>query len=172
MDLKEALQEENSKENVLRISKYIGNDAARFAVLMDIFFKDKNRLSQRAAWVMSVTAEKKLFLIMPYFEQMLKHLSLNEKPVIVRNIVRVLQYIEIPEVLLGETFEKAYTLVAHRESPIAIKAFSVTILYNVCKKEPELKNEVADLIQMQLPGASSGLKNRCLKVLKDLENLK
>lgn len=171
MDLKEALLKENSKENVVRISKYIGNDEQKFAALMDLFFNDKYRLSQRAAWVMSVTANKKEFLIAPYMEIMIKHLSIDEKPAIVRNIVRVLQDMEIPESLLGEAFEKCYALVAHRESPVAIKAFSITILYNICKIEPELKNEVSDLVQMQLPGASSGLKNRSLKVLKALEKL-
>lgn len=171
MDLKVALLQENSKENVNRISNYIGNDEILFAELMEIFFSDKNRMSQRAAWVMSVTAEKKAFLINPYLAKMINLLNIAEKPVIVRNIVRVLQNMDIPEEILGEAFEKCYTLVAHRESPVAIKAFSISILYNVCVKEPELKQEVSALVQMQLPGASSGLKNRCLKVLSDLEDL-
>ena len=171
MDIRNQILQEHTKQNALLISNYIGSDNERFDELMQLFFNDNVTVTQRAAWTMCLSVEKNTELISPYLEKMLKLLSLNVHDAIKRNIVRIMQDIELPEDLMGLAFENCYQLVLSKSSAIAIKAFSITVLYNICKKEPELKHELSELIKLQLEGASSGLKNRCLKTLKLLDKL-
>ncbi len=171
MVLLEALQAEMNKENLLKILDYLGNDKSRFDILMQIFFTDGNATTQRAAWVMSHCAEKQTHLLEPYLEKMIRLLPTNQTDAVTRNIVRILQVMDIPNDLLGIAFESCYEFVAKVETPIAIKAFSMTILYNICKKEPDLKNEVIELIEMQMEHGSKGVVGRGKKVLSLLRRL-
>jgi len=165
MNLLKVLEGENNQENLIKILNYIDNDQKRFDELMHIFFNDGSRITQRVAWVMSHCAEKQTHLLEPYLEKMINMLSEEQPDVITRNLVRILQVMDIPEELMGKAFEACYEFVGKVETPIAIKAFSMTILYNICKKEPDLKNEVTELIQMQMENGSKGVVGRGRKVL-------
>ncbi|MGB1315634.1 MAG: hypothetical protein ACPG4Y_06410 [Chitinophagales bacterium] len=171
MNLREQLLKENSKENALLIVNYIGNDEEKFAELVNLFLNTTYRVTQRAAWVMNLTAEKNIELLFPYLEVLVDLLLTSKEDAVTRNVVRLLQFVDLPEELLGKAFENCFNLVLNKDSAIAIKAFGIGVLYNICIKEPDLKREVIELIKMQLPGASSGLKNRCLNTLKKMENL-
>lgn len=171
MDLKTALLKENSIKNIHRIVDYIGSDQYKFDELMLLFLDTQYRLTQRSANVVNLCSSRNPNLLEPYLEEIINLLAEKKEAAIIRNIVRLLQFVDIPENLLGIAFENCYALTLSNESPIAIKSFGIGILYNICKKEPDLKQEVAELVKMQLPGASSGLKNRCLRTLKNLEKL-
>ena len=171
MDVRNQLLVDNSQTNAMLIANYIGADKAKFADFMQLFLQTHYRVTQRASLVLNIITKQKFELVEPYLEQLILLLEPKTEVGVLRNIVRMLQFVNIPEELLGLAFEKCYHLVALRETPVAVKSFSISILFNICKKEPELKNEVADLVQMQLPGASAGLKNRSLKVLKGLAKL-
>lgn len=171
MDIRNQLLLDNSQANALLIVNYIGNNTERFDDFMKLFLQTHYRVTQRASLVLNIIAKQKFEILEPYLEQLLLLLESKTEIGITRNIVRMLQFIDIPEELLGLAFDKCYHLAALRETPTAVKSFSISILYNICKKEPDLKNEVTELVQMQLLGASSGLKNRSLKVLKALDKL-
>lgn len=165
MNLLKVLEGENNLENLKKILDYISTDQKKFDELMHIFFNDGNRLTQRAASAISHYAEKQTHLLESYLEKMIHMLSVEQPDVILRNLVRILQVMDIPEDLMGKAFEACYGFVGKVETPIAIKAFSMTILYNICKKEPDLKNEVTELIQMQMENGSKGVVGRGRKVL-------
>ena len=174
MDIRDQLLVEHSKQNTLAIAGYIGNNSERFSVLMDLFFNDpnKSRVVQRAAHVLSFCLDKHPDLITPHLEALIHNLKEDNVHVAVRrNTVRALQTITIPEELLGDTWNICFTYLSSAEEPIAVKAFSMTVLYNICKKLPELKEELQIVIEDQLPYGSSGFKNRAHKVLKGLTKL-
>jgi hypothetical protein len=54
------------------------------------------------------------------------------------------------------------------ECPAAVKMFSMNILYNISEAEPDLKPELAAVIEDQLPKGTPGLKNSGQKMLKKL----
>jgi hypothetical protein len=56
---------------------------------------------------------------------------------------------------------------------IAIKAFSMSVLYNCCKIYPELKVEVIPILEdVLVRDKSKGIQSRGRKVLKQLYNLR
>lgn len=173
MNLEEKLNLVSSKDAVQEVVDSIGSNKERFADLMNQFFNGNERIVKKAAWVMGHAVNKYPFLINPYLEKMILMLSLELPNWTTRNIVRTIQVVDIPEDLLGLAFERCYEFVSKPNTPTAIKIFSMTTLYNICKKEPELKNEVAEIIQLQLEfdNASKGISNRGKRVLKLLEKL-
>lgn len=169
MNLEDYIRNALYKENVSVVVNYIGRDGKRFEHLMELFFSDDNRLAQRAAWVMSHSVEKQPQLATPYIEKLVKHLYKSNEDAIKRNSLRILQYIDIPKPLWGETLEKCFEYLESNNEAIAIRAFSMTVAYNISQHVPELKPELKALIEEIVIFGSAGLKSRGNKILKKLE---
>ncbi len=169
MELEEYIKNTLYKEHVSVVVNYIGNDTKRFANLMDLFFSNDNRLAQRAAWAMSHCVYKQSHLVMPYLEKLIKNLFNPVGDAIKRNTLRILQLIEIPEPLWGEALEKCFEYLESNNEAIAIRAFSMTIVYNISQKVPEIKPELKALIEEINVYGSAGLKSRGNKILRKLE---
>src|SRR3954465_9780707 len=98
MLLRDEILKEHSKAQALRIAGWVGDDGGRFRELMQLFLTDIYRVVQRAAWIVSMVAEKHPELIVPYLEAMVDKAGDAGVPVAVkRNVVRILQHIDIPE---------------------------------------------------------------------------
>ena len=172
MDIRKQLLQAHSKENKDRIVAYIGGNNERFSELMHLFFNGEYRLAQRAAWPMSDVAKKRPELISPYLEQLIDNLESPDLSMAVkRNTVRILQGIEIPEPLWGKTLDICFKLLNDGEEPIAVKVFSMTVLGNIIRHVPELKEELIMSIENQMPYQSTGFKSRGKKVLQLLAKL-
>ncbi len=172
MDIRAQLLKEHSKKNTQKIANYIGEDKKRFKALMSVFLNDEYRVVQRASWAMNYCADKHPKLIYPYLEKLLKNLDKkNIHDAVIRNTVRILQFIEIPEKLLGLTYDKCYSLLTSRKYPIAVKVFSMTVLTNICKKEPELKKELIEIIKNEMEYESAAYKSRGKRILSQLNKI-
>lgn len=143
MDIELALINEHSKTTTMKIVKYIGNDKARFKILLAIFFNGEYRLSQRAAWPLSYVAINDPLLIKPHFTKLIHKLSRTDNhPAIARNILRTFQEIEIPEKYHAVLIDLCFKFIMDIQYPIAIRAFAITVAAKICKIYPELKREL------------------------------
>ncbi len=168
MDIKQQLLIEHSKSNTNKIVDHIGNDSKRFAELMRIFFGDEYRLMQRAAWVMSHCAENNPQLIKPYFEKMID--LLPEKDVhnaVKRNIVRLLQFVEIPDKYLGKVYSHCVDLVDNANEPVAVRAFALTVAAKIAQSEQELLSELKLVVEKHLKYTSVAFHKRAREILKN-----
>ena len=172
MNLEKELLKEHSKAQGNKIADYVIKDKKRFDNLMEIFFKADYRLNQRAAYSMNICYDKKPELITPYIEKLIFNLKKEGlHDAVKRNTIRILQFIQIPAELEGEIYDICFNYLTSMDEPIAIKAFSMRVLANICKSYPELKNELIPVIEDLLPHGSSGIKNRGKKILKELNTL-
>lgn len=172
MNLKAALLKENSKKQTLLIAATIATNPKLFEEAMEVFFANEYILTQRCAAVVNACFEKNPKLIEPYLLKLIENLSKKGlHDAVKRNTVRMLQFIEIPTDLQGLAFENCMKLLLSADEAIAIKVFSMTVLVNICKTEPDLKNEVKLAIETQLPYASKGYLNRAGKLLSKLKKL-
>ena len=78
---------------------------------------------------------------------------------------------EIEEGLEGEFAELCFAYICDPKEAIAVRSFSITVLYNICLKEPVLANELKMTLEDQMPHGSSGFKSRAKKTLKLLDDL-
>jgi hypothetical protein len=173
MDIRKQLLEEHSKENSLKIVNYINDDEGRFETLFSLFLSDEYRVSQRAAMVLSACFDKNPYWFNKHLPTLIQNLDMNNLHVAVkRNTVRILQFVEIPEDQQVALFDHCINYLADAKEPIAVKAFSMQILYNICKEHPQLKTEVIPLLEDVLErNESAGIQSRGRKILKKLYQL-
>jgi hypothetical protein len=148
MNIRESLEQEHSKALTLRIIAYIGSDTSRLAELMACFFDKEGRICQRAAWPVGLLGEKQPALIEPYLEQILLSLKQPHHDAISRNTMRLLNSLpDIPDAVIGLAADAAFKFLEDPSVPIAIRAFSIRILGKICRKEPDLKDELKALLE-------------------------
>lgn len=164
--LSKLLSQPQNKEIRDQIIDYIGVSESRMAELMDFFFHEEWRYNQSAAWPLGVIGENNPHLLLPYLTPMLENLKQNPKDAVVRNTVRTLQYIELPEELEGPVYDICMNYLLDIKQAVAIRAFSMTTLANIAEKHPELRSELIVVIQEYFEIESSGFKARARKIIK------
>ncbi|MEM9821639.1 MAG: hypothetical protein AAF985_11225 [Bacteroidota bacterium] len=171
MDLKTELLAEHSKTQALKIASYVGADQERFDALMYLFLEEEYRVTQRAAWVILFAVEAHPALLKKHLRKVVENLAQPLPDAVKRNTLRILQSWDLPEDLLGFTAEICFQFLDDPKEAVAIRVFSMTVLYNICVKEPELANELRLVIEDHLPHGTAGFKSRGKKILKALRRL-
>lgn len=166
MDIRQALMAEHSKRQTMAIVEYVGDDARRFAELMKLFFAGDYRLTQRAAWPMNYCAERHPNLILPYLPKLLDCLERDDMhDAVRRNVMRLLQYIEIPKRLIGRVYSHCVDLIDDAYQPVAARAFALTVAARIAKSEPDLMNELRLIVSKHLPHTTVAFQKRAREVL-------
>ena len=172
MNIRNELLADRSKANIVRISKYVGDDAERFQTLVDLFLNDIPRVNQRAVWVMVYCAQAYPNLIYPHLKVLLKNL---ERPdahnAARRNTTKILSEIDIPKKHQGQALDICFNFLLSMQEQIAVKVFSMQVVFNISKNEPDLLRELAVVIEDQLPYGSAGFKVRGNRILKGIAQI-
>lgn len=169
MNLKEEILADHSKAHALKIARYACISKKNFHALMQCFLSDEYRLAQRAAWSVAWAAKQNPSMIMPHAGDLVAQLKKSKPNIaVLRNALRVLQDIEIPKVFHGEVMDACFSLAATPGIPVAIKAFSLTTLHNLCRQYPEIKSELKMLIEDNMEHETAAFKSRGRKILLSL----
>ncbi len=166
MDLRELILAEHSKTQMLKVVAYVGSNQHLFDELMKLFLASEYRVTQRTAWPVSYIAAAHPTLIKKHLKKIVLNLKNPLHDAVKRNTLRFLQFIELPVNLHGITTAVCFKFLNDMKEPIAVKVFSMTVLWNICKQHPELSNELKLSIEAQLPYGSSGFSSRAKKILK------
>ena len=166
MNLQQSLPDRYSQTEFKKIIDWINGSSEHFAELMELFFEHDSRKNQYAASIMIHCVDKWDYLLTPYLEKLILNLQNdNLKDATKRNTVRVLQDVKIPENLHGILANICFKYLQNPTEPIAIKVFSMSIIHNLTKKYPELKEELQFILEEQMPFQSAGFKSRARKIL-------
>ena len=172
MNLETEILREHSKRQCLRIASWIGRDRKRFKDLMKLFLVGDYRTTQRTAWIIKHCADEHRELILPHIDPMLERmLEAGVHVAVKRNVIRILQDLEIPRPLAGKIATICFDLLASHNEPIAVKVFSMTVLANLAREEPDLKNEIRILVEREMINGSAGFRSRGAKVLRKLDSV-
>jgi hypothetical protein len=170
MNLLEEILRRHSQSQSDKIARYVGADEYRFAELMTLFLNGPYRVTQRAAWPLSHCVEKNPLLLKPYYKKIFMMLEQTDvHDAVKRNILRMLQFVKIPRVWQSRAVNNCFALLSEGEQPIAIRVFAMTVLANIARDQPDLKNEIIPVIEDQLPYASAGFSARGKRVLNELK---
>lgn len=168
MDIKEELlkYQIHSKEQALRIAEYAVASRKSFQELMDCFLADHVKLAQRAAWSVTWATQKKPAYIQPYIGALVRQLKRTDvHNAVIRNSARILEDLEIPAEFHGEVMSICFDFIQNKAAPIAVKAFSLTVLFNLSKFYPEIKNELKIIIRENIDYESAAFQARGKKIL-------
>jgi len=166
VNLEKELQKKQSRALCNRIVQYIGEDKIRFDELIRLFFRGEYRLTQHAAWPMSYCIRNHPKLAKPYFRKFIDQLSDHlAHPAARRNIVRLLQFVEIPKKFHGEILHTCLRFISSPDEAIAVKAFSLRILENLGVLYPEILPELKTIIEDRWDLESPAFRSRARKIL-------
>lgn len=169
MDIRASLLADRSKANIQRIAYYIGEDAKRFEELVQLFLADTLIVTQRASWIISHCLDQHPQLVEPYIESFWKNLLQGQNDTITRNTLRIFQDYPIPKNTQGIAASLCFDYLANPNTAVAIRVFSMSVLYNISREEPDLLPELAILIEEGMPHGSAGFRSRGKKILKAIK---
>lgn len=166
MNIRNAILEVHSKEQARKVADYVGSNAERFKELIKLLVDPLYRVSQRAAWPVIFCVEQHPELWKPHFDLLIKQLERDDSHLAVRrNVVRLLQFVEIPKRFAGRLFDVCYKLVDDPNETVAVRVFAMTVAANIAKNSPELLDELRLVATKYPQSATAGFRSRARRVL-------
>jgi hypothetical protein len=173
MNIKEEILKEHSKKQVLQIAAYASLSKKNFKELVKCFLADDYRLAQLASWSLFWAVKKDPDLVKPYIPDVVAQMQRTDvHNSVVRHSINILEQINIPEKFHGEVMNACFNFIETPATPIAIKAFSLTTLYNLSKQYPEIGPELKLIIEERWDTETAAFKSRGKNILRDLESKK
>ena len=169
MNLREEILQEHSKAQCEKIVRWVSDSQKRFDELFELFLSDEYRVTQRAAWPVSYSVINHPGFIKKHFSRLITNLKkAGIHNSVKRNSIRLLQHVNIPGKFQGAVMEICFNYIQSPTEPVAIKAFSLTVLGNLSKQYPEILPELKLIIEEQLPHQTPAFKSRANKILKEV----
>ena len=168
MDFESEIIQEHSKEKAQEIAEYILEHPERFSELFSLLFHDNIRVVQRAAWPIGMLGKKNPGLFSPYFDKIVAFIENPPHDAVNRNLYRILQDLPIPEEYHAPIFNLCIRDLADAKMPVAMKAFGMTVAFNISKLYPELQPELKLTIEENSKHQTPGYYSRARKILPKL----
>lgn len=132
-----------SLEKVKQLTSFVEKNPKIVRELVFLTNGNDLKLSMRASWALQHISFKYPELIKPHIGSLIKSLKKEKQHTgAIRNVIRIFHEIEIPEKYSAELYDLCLNYIKNGTLPHAIRAFSITLLGDICKKYPELKPEV------------------------------
>lgn len=168
MDIREFLEIGTSRLNADILVDKIEEDSDVFEEVWKIMLEDTYPLSMRASWVICHFAKKHPYFLEPRLSEIIAILPAISTESVWRNMLNIISMLPIPEKHRGYLFEFCYGLVESPGTAIAVRAYAMTILYNISNKEPGLKPELIILFESQMENAPAGIYARSKILIQKL----
>lgn len=169
---------EHSKAQTMRIVHWVGKDAERLQILMEIFLNNppskplpKGRgyqhiFTQRSSWAVRYVGESAPEILAPWLPTLVAGLRQpGLHAAIKRNTLNVFETLDFPAALDGDLADLCFNYLADPKEPIAIRCASMTVLEKICLRVPALKSELRMLLEEHEAHGSAGFQNRARKLL-------
>ena len=122
-----------------------------------------------ASWCVSHAVDIDTTIILPHIHNLVEIIyTTNKHDAVIRNSIRILQFVEIPEYLQGKVMNKCFEFIEQPSYPAAFKAYSLTVLFNLSMIYTDIKPELKTVIEVLLPTETAAFKSRGNKILKAL----
>lgn len=171
MDFLSSISSIRNKADAQKLSDKIISGQAHISELMDLFFSEDLRICQKASWPLTIIADERPDLLLPYMKRMIDHLDRPHHDAVVRNTVRAWQVMHIPEEYEGDIYDRCFTYLADPQYAVAIRVFSMTVCANIAMRHPSLAQEVIPVIEDHWDHSTAAWRGRGKKELKRLRNI-
>lgn len=151
---------------------YYQSQPDEIGALLQLFYKSPVRLSHAAGKVLGGLAIETPELIKKHLTVVIRSLQTTLPPGTLRNVIRILQFIEIPKVHTGTVYERCFELISLPETPNATRVFALTVCSNIALKYPEMIPEVISIIEQLQPYGTPAFLSRSRKIMHQLKSLR
>lgn len=138
--------------------------------LLHTAFTEKHPMSTRAANTLEIIDHKRPDLIRPLYNKIINAFPSfsvdGQKRCLLKIFTRHVN--ELDEELLGLLLNVCFNFLSSSSESVGVKAYSMMILFDISKREPDIKNELAVIIQNQFEESSKAFQSLGRKILKKL----
>lgn len=147
MALEKLFLEKFGKEKVERIATKILKGEYHTSEIVKVILSKEEPISRRAVWVLSRLAEKAPAFVDPFVKKLIPLLFESDlHPGIVRGVLKVLEYCEIPEELETKLLDRCFEFIVKPDWPFAIQAYAMTVIGRICERYPGLIQEFRETV--------------------------
>jgi 8-oxo-dGTP diphosphatase len=160
-----------SMKEVEWVASSAGENPAIFKKLLEFSFSTDRKLAFHSSWTLTKVCDKHPQLIIPYLGMIIESLEKIDNESAQRSFLRILSLTEIDKVdsrYHGILADHCFSALNSGFSAIAIKAYSMEILFRLSVIYPELTNELAASLSILQADASGGILARSRIVLDKL----
>ena len=157
-------------ERELLIAEAVKSES-HFKTLLSFALHEKDPLAWRACWILDGADEKRPGLAREYIPEIVRRLPSLESKGTLRSLLRLLTRNEIPEDEQGLLIDLCFNYLVSELYPVAVKAYSMEIIYHHVLLYPELKHELITVIEDQAENNSAGFKARGTILINKMEKL-
>ena len=175
-DTKGRIEVDNLKYRLLQIrggeleiwKRSVLTDKELFNQLYEMTFSPDHKIAWRACWIVDNAAEDSPELLCSHIPEIVSRLAEEKSGSMKRHYTRILCRYQIPEELLGRLVDISFQLLSPNED-VAVRANVMQLLYNISQLEPDLKGELASVLETLLEeGGTPGIVSKASKLLKKL----
>lgn len=164
---------ENRNFNAMELAKTIlGNKLEK--ELLVYALSDNQLVSNRAIWVLTHCSDIEPERIKIFHIKLINHLkNKNLHSGVIRSVLKIFQEQPVPKKLESFMLDKCFEYIKNPTEAIAVRAFAMTVIFNISKPYPELLNELSIVLQhLNIADESAAVINRAKHTLKDITKLK
>jgi len=147
---------------------------AIFIKLYEYSHSPDKRLAFRASWTLSKVCDKFPELIYPYLSKIVESLNKIDNESTLRSFLRIISLSDLGKINSrqhGMLADYCFSSLKSGFSAIAVKAYSMDILYRISLIYPELANELSASIRILMDDGSAGITARGSMILKKLAEI-
>lgn len=170
-DLQSMINSMMSMQEAEWLAASAGENPVLFRKLFDYSFSPEKKLAFRASWTLSKVTDKYPDLIRPYLSKITESLNRIENEAVQRSFMRILSFADLrllDQKQHGVLADHCFRALNSGFSAIAIKAYSMEIIYRLALIYPELAHELAASISILQEDGPAGVVARGRMILKKL----
>ena len=151
--------------------KIINNN--QIAELVSLAFEKDHLLSSRAMWVLGHCSDLDYDCTKPYHIKLVNNLKQNSlHNGVIRNTLRLFQKHPVPKKTESFVLDKCFEYIKNPSEAIAVRAFAITVVFNIAKPYPELLNELVIVLNyLSETENGPGIRSRVKNTIKAIHKL-
>ena len=146
---------------------------AIFIRLFEYSNSSDKKLAFRASWTLTKVCDRFPEIIYPYLSKMVESLRKIDNESTLRSFLRIISLSDLDKIISrqhGILADFCFKILNSGYSAIAVKAYSMEILFRLTSIYPELANELSVSIRILMEDGSAGITSRGRAILKKLAN--
>lgn len=169
MTLEDLLKIDQSRKNIDQVVALIVPQPELFDQLWQIFLKDLEPQSRRAAWAIDIINEKYPLIQPAHIDQLVEVIQDFRHDGMRRHSLRIIESHQITPKNIEKLTDICFRWLEDNSMPVAIKMYSIKILERIAGEEPEIIRELIDIIEIQMNEATPGFRNIGIKTIRRLQ---
>jgi hypothetical protein len=158
---------DSSRALSLLTASMVYEEPSLFSIFIELALQDEKHYAERASRVICICSHSFPELFKPHCSRVIAALKNLRSDGAMRNLLKTLAEVPVKltkkdkSILLNQCFD----YLVSNDYPIAVKVFSMQILYNLSGEIPEIGEELYRILEEKMPDASTGYRSRARRIM-------